>query len=101
MRFWTKLIPDEPLILDDDVEEVRYLKRVPPAVKGWCLISLAVNGAVAATATTLFRNAGPFLAGMIFALFPSYILLFLERSGFGCRWYEAKGFWTAAACCPA
>jgi hypothetical protein len=34
------------------------------------------DGLVAAIATSIFRNAGPLLVGAIFALFPSYALLF-------------------------
>jgi hypothetical protein len=76
MGFWKSLIPDEPLILGDGYEEARYLNRMPPAVKGWCLVSLVANGLVVAIATAIFRNAGPVLLGAIFALFPSYMLLF-------------------------
>jgi hypothetical protein len=76
MKFWKTLIPDEPLISDGGFEQARYLNRIPPAVKSWCLISLIANGLVVAIATAIFRNLGPFLLGAIFALFPSYMLLF-------------------------
>jgi hypothetical protein len=76
MSFWKKLIPDEPLVLDGRVDDTRYLGRLPPAVKGWCLISLLANAFVVAIATAIFQNAGPALVGAIFALFPSYLLLF-------------------------
>jgi hypothetical protein len=76
MGFWKTLIPDEPLILDGGSEEARYLNRMPPAVKGWCLVSLVANGLIVAIATAIFQNGGPFLVGAIFALFPSYMLLF-------------------------
>ena len=32
MSFWKTLIPDEPFVLDDGVEDTRYLNRLPPAV---------------------------------------------------------------------
>lgn len=76
MNFWKTLIPDEPVILDQGVEDVRYFHRVPPAVKAWCLVSLVGNGVIAAIASAIFQHAGPLVAGMLFALFPSYILLF-------------------------
>ncbi|MGJ4927230.1 hypothetical protein ACQR1I_18455 [Bradyrhizobium sp. HKCCYLS2038] len=76
MAFWKTLIPDEPLFLDAQRGQVRYQGRIPPVVKAWCLISLGLIGLIVATATALFRNAGPILAGMIFALFPLWMLMF-------------------------
>ena len=76
MRFWQKLIPDEPFILDDEDEDTRFLNKMPPAVKAWCLASLIANSFVMAIAVAIFRNAAPLLVGAIFALFPLYMLLF-------------------------
>jgi hypothetical protein len=76
MSFWKKLIPDEPMIADSEVLSARDLKTIPPAVRAWCLLSIAANAVVIAVASVLFRNAAPLLAGTIFALFPLYMLLF-------------------------
>ncbi|CCD90292.1 hypothetical protein [Bradyrhizobium sp. ORS 285] len=76
MAFWNALIPDEPPFLDAERAEARYQGRIPPAVKVWRLVSLGLIGLIVAIATPLFRNAGPILAGMIFALVPSWILFF-------------------------
>lgn len=81
MSLWKTLIPDEPFVLDGTVEDTRYSGRLPPAVKGWCLISLLVNVLVVAIATAIFQNARPLLVGGIFALFPSYMLLFWKDVG--------------------
>jgi hypothetical protein len=70
------LIPDEPLILENEVVPSRYRKEIPPAVRGWCLVAIASNCAVAAIATAIFRNGAPLLVGAIFTLFPAYMLLF-------------------------
>jgi hypothetical protein len=76
MRFWKTLVPDEPLISDSEVIPARYLKKMPPAVRGWCLVSIAASGVVVALATAVFRNAAPLLMGAISALFPLYMLFF-------------------------
>jgi hypothetical protein len=81
MSFWKTLIPDEPLVRDGRVEGTRYSGWLPPAVKGWCLISLLANVFVVAIATAIFQNAGPLLVGAIFALIPSYMLLFWKDIG--------------------
>jgi len=74
MSFWKKLIPDEPMIADSEVLSARDARTIPPAVKAWCLLSMAANAVVIAIASAIFRNAAPALAGTIFALFPLYML---------------------------
>lgn len=76
MRFWKTLIPDEPLISDSEVIPARYLKIMPPAVRGWCFVSIVANGVVVALITGIFRNIAPLLLGAIFTLFPLYLLFF-------------------------
>jgi hypothetical protein len=76
MSFWKTLIPDERLTSDDEFVPERYSKTIPPAVRGWCLVSMAANAVVVAVASAIFRNAAPLLVGAIFALFPLYVLLF-------------------------
>jgi hypothetical protein len=69
MRFWKTLIPDEPLISDGEATSARYLKIPPPAVRGWCLVSIVANSVVVALAAAIFRNAAPLLLGAIVTLF--------------------------------
>jgi hypothetical protein len=76
MSFWKTLIPDEPLISDGEFVPERYSKTIPPAVTGWCLVSMAANAVIVAVASAIFRNAAPLLVGAIFTLFPLYVLLF-------------------------
>jgi hypothetical protein len=76
MRFWRTLIPDEPLISDSEVVPARDLKTIPPAVRAWCFVAIAANGAVVAIATAFFRNAAPLLVAAIFTMFPLWMLLF-------------------------
>src|SRR5262245_38237216 len=77
MRFWKTLIPDEPFVSDDDGDvPVRHRKVIPPAVKGWCVISILANGLIAGLATAVFRNVAPILLCAIFSLFPLRILFF-------------------------
>jgi hypothetical protein len=91
MSFWKTLIPDEPFVLDDGVEDTRYLNRLPPAVKGWCLVSILATVFVAAIATAIFQNTGPLLAGAIFALFPSYMLLFWKDISSAAKTAKQRG----------
>jgi hypothetical protein len=91
MSFWKTLIPDEPFVLDDGVEDTRYLNRLPPAVKGWCLVSILATVLVAAIATAIFWNAGPLLVGAIFALFPSYMLLFWKDLASAAKTAKQRG----------
>jgi hypothetical protein len=76
VAFWKTLIPDEPLISDGELDDTLCSNTIPPAVRSWCFVSLAANGVVVAMATPLFWNAAPLLVGIIFALFPCYMLLF-------------------------
>ena len=115
MRFWKTLIPDEPFISDSEVIPSRFLKKIPPAVRGWCLVAMVSNCAVVAIATAIFRNAAPLLVGAIFTLFPLYMLLFwsdlastvdtvkqraIERSPFAIR-INLGIQWAAIAICVA
>jgi hypothetical protein len=76
MAFWKTLIPDEPFISDGRKDQARPSNKIPAAVKSWCLVSLVAIGFIVAVASVLFRNAGPLLAGTIFALLVLYILFF-------------------------
>lgn len=91
MSFWKTLIPDEPFILDDAVDESRYLNRLPPAVKSWCVVSIFTTVFVVALATPIFQNAGPLLVGAIFALFPTYMLLFWKDLASAVKDAKQKG----------
>ena len=75
-RVWKKLIPDEPFISDGRRDETRPSNKISPAVKSWCLVSLAAIGLVVAVASLIFQNAGPLLVGTIFALLILYMLIF-------------------------
>jgi hypothetical protein len=98
VRFWKTLIPDEPLISDGEVIQARYLMRMPPAVKGWCFVSIVANGVVVALATGIFRNAAPLLLGAIFTLFPLVHSILLERPRFYCRYFETARSRTVSVC---
>jgi hypothetical protein len=76
MDFWKKLIPDEQFISDGRQDQTRPSNKIPPAVKGWCLVSLVAIGLVVAVASVVFQNVGPLLVGTIFALFILYMLVF-------------------------
>jgi hypothetical protein len=76
MRFWKTLIPDEPLISHSEAVPPRHTKRIPPAVRGWSVVSIVANGLVAGLSTAISRDAAPLLLGAIFTLFPLYILFF-------------------------
>jgi len=76
MDFWKTLIPDEPFFSDGRQGQNRPSKKIPPAVKSWCLVSLVAIGFVVAAASIIFQNAGPLLVGTIFALVILYMLFF-------------------------
>jgi hypothetical protein len=76
MDFWKNPIPDEPFISDGRQDQTRPSNKIPPAVKSWCLVSLAAIGLVVAVASLIFQNAGPLLVGTIFALLNLYMLVF-------------------------
>jgi len=75
MGFWKTLIPDEPFF-SVGIDQTRPSKRIPPAVKSWCLVSLIAIGLVVAIASVIFQNAGPSLVGAISALLILYMLFF-------------------------
>ena len=73
--FLKTLLPDEPFFLSDGQQDTRYSTTLPPAVRRWCFVSLAVNSLIVAISSAIFENVGPLLVGAIFALFPLYMFL--------------------------
>src|SRR6266581_3161061 len=65
----------ERLFSDNEVITMQP-KSPPPAIRGWCLVSIVVNSMVVAIATAILRNAAPLLLGAILTLFPLWMLLF-------------------------
>src|SRR5262249_468024 len=76
VSFWNKLKPDEPFISGQEVMPARYLQKIPPAVRAWCLVSVAANFVIALAFTPVFRHAGPFVASLLFSVFPLSLLFF-------------------------
>jgi hypothetical protein len=73
---WKKLVPDEPFISDVEFFPSRPPKGTPPAVKNWCMITIIVNVLIAASAAAVLHHAWPLLLGVVFILFPLYMLFF-------------------------
>jgi hypothetical protein len=71
--FIRRLIPDEPYVVD---RETRYSGPIPRATKYWCIIALALNGAVSVVAMVVTRSLAFILIACMASLIPAYMLLF-------------------------
>src|SRR6266542_2604109 len=76
MRILDRLVPDEPLFPYDPETVPTYPERLPPVVRNWCFVSIAMNLVTLAVGTLVFRNLAPAISFLMFTLGPLYLLFF-------------------------
>ena len=93
MPDWNKLVPDEPLFDREFIHPSS--ETTPPAVKNWCLISIAANAVIATLVTLTTHHAASLLMGAFFSVLPLVMLFYwrdvasatASRTYIGPQWF--------------